>query len=445
MSSNGISTNGATIASRRQPPAPVRTHSESITLLNEGGSVAPSAHARHKSTMLVSGVSRGSTAHARRVGEQIGGMPTTARSQTHVAGGIPVTGSLSPPTIAAPISPPLTPIKSHDSASSGASDSAVELITYDFSRIDYELEQAKILGQGLWSTVLLADGAVMSPRQANTAPLTPPTSPGKPHQAGLSSLFAVKVPARADAVEVFRQEAKVLSRLTRLPVPFHGLDERCSSLVFDAVIGGSLENLNSRLGVMTEVGRHVELVNLFPGLADDLISGLDFIHVAGIVHADIKPANILLDISEHYSLPTPVVRARYIDFSASFRLDCADSTSNAGGTWDYMAPEQMRTQTEFSTPTFASDVWGLGITLLSLIVGGSPYTAACGNNLFMVREAIKTGDPFGFARMSPAAGKRMAACQELIDCCRQGLKKDRERRISSGDWKAWLVSQEMGG
>ncbi|TKA70090.1 hypothetical protein B0A55_08025 [Friedmanniomyces simplex] len=195
---------------------------------------------------------------------------------------------------------------------------------------------------------------------------------------------------------------------------------------------------------MTEVARHLELVNLFAGLADDLISGLEFMHAAGVVHADIKPANVLLDISEHYSLPRPVVRARYIDFSASSRLESDDSTANAGGTWDYMAPEQMRTQKELSTPSFASDVWSLGITLLSLIVGGSPYAAACGDNLFMLREAIKSGDPFGFARMSPPAAKRMAACQDFIDCCRQGLKKDRERRVSADVWKGWLVSQELG-
>ncbi|KAK0251774.1 hypothetical protein LTS09_013234 [Friedmanniomyces endolithicus] len=397
-------------ARRQHPPAPSRTHSETNTLLSEHQGNPSHTHARHKSTSLASGVSRRSPGYARRTNEQGSATPPPIRRGHYATKSIPENSQLEAPEASGLFSPPLTPVHSHESAELGPSHTAPDHITFDFSKIDYELKQAKVLGRGIWSTVLLADGKEASVRPAGRTPATPPASP----------------PAQ------------------RQIIPFRGLDERCSNLVFEAVLGGSLESLNSRLKQMTEVARHLELVNLFPGLADDLISGLEFMHAAGVVHADIKPANVLLDISEHYSLPRPVVRARYIDFSASFRLDSDDSTTNAGGTWDYMAPEQMRSQAALNTPTFASDVWSLGITLLSLIVGDSPYAAACGGNLFMLREAIKSGDPSGFARMSPPAAKRMAACQEFIDCCRQGLKKDRERRLSAGSWKGWLVSQELG-
>jgi len=437
-------------ARRQHPPAPSRTHSETNTLLSEHQGNPSHTHARHKSTSLASGVSRRSPGYARRTNEQGSATPPPIRRGHYATKSIPENSQLEAPEASGLFSPPLTPVHSHESAELGPSHTAPDHITFDFSKIDYELKQAKVLGRGIWSTVLLADGKEASVRPAGRTPATPPASPPAQRQVGPSCLFAVKIPARAGAVDVFRQEARVLSHLMRQPsatqyiIPFRGLDERCSNLVFEAVLGGSLESLNSRLKQMTEVARHLELVNLFPGLADDLISGLEFMHAAGVVHADIKPANVLLDISEHYSLPRPVVRARYIDFSASFRLDSDDSTTNAGGTWDYMAPEQMRSQAALNTPTFASDVWSLGITLLSLIVGDSPYAAACGGNLFMLREAIKSGDPSGFARMSPPAAKRMAACQEFIDCCRQGLKKDRERRLSAGSWKGWLVSQELG-
>jgi len=197
-------------------------------------------------------------------------------------------------------------------------------------------------------------------------------------------------------------------------VPFFGSDPRNSALVFEAVIGGSLDDLIKRMKQMTEVARHTELVSIFPRLAHDLVSGLDFIHEAGIIHADIKTQNILLDISDHHSLPAPVIRARYIDFSAAFQSGQPETAANAGGTWEFMAPEQLRIQKELNRPTFKSDVWSLGISLLSVIILGSPYAAACGGNAFMLREAIKGGDPLGFARMEPRAHKRMAACQEFI-------------------------------
>ena len=348
------------------------------------------------------------------------------------------------------LSPPVTPLEGHPDAETDNLEPLPETIEYDFAKIDYELERARIIGKGLWSTVLLSDAKCSTPDLSLSNLPTPPSSPPKRHYALPSSLFAVKLPARADAKDVFRQEAKVLTYLmhqsgaTQYIVAFHGLDCRNAALVFEAVLGGSLESLNSRLKQMTEVARHVEMVSLFPRLADDLVSGLEFMHDADVVHADIKPANVLLDISEHYSLPHPVIRARYIDFSASFRRDSDDATANAGGTWDFMAPEQMRIQKDLNTPTFASDVWSLGITLLSLLVGGSPYTAACGDNAFILREAIKSGDPLSFARMSPRVQKRMAAAQDFVDCCRLALHKDRERRPSAGAWKAWLVNRELG-
>lgn len=349
------------------------------------------------------------------------------------------------------LTPPSTPQKSgvgresHDGPDS-------EILEYDFSRLDYELDRAKLLGSGLWSDVYLAKPANPQPSQPSpTMMMTPPVTPQKLPASSSSCLYAIKVPNRTDASDVFHQEARILTHLDRLPsaesfiVPFHGLDPRNSALVSTALLSGSLHDLSSRLSHMTEVTRHQELVANFPSLAHDLISGLDFLHnTAGVIHADIKPANILL--SPCPGRPTKL-QARYADFSASFLSSAPESASKSaagGGTWTYLAPEQLRlsTPTDPNLPTSASDVWSLGLTLLSLIILGSPYTATCGDNMFRLREAIKAGDPLGFAVMEPVARKRMNACQAFVDCCRLALQKDRGRRIAAGAWKVWAGREE---
>ncbi|KAF7188400.1 Serine/threonine-protein kinase RUNKEL [Pseudocercospora fuligena] len=346
--------------------------------------------------------------------------------------------------LASLIGSPETPLTSLSSQRSSLEVDGPEVIAYDFSKLDYELERAKVLGQGLWSTVYLAEQKTT----AGNSILASPRYRRKSRTSSSPLLFAVKTPVRPDAKAVFHQEARVLSHLQRRSVsslyvvPFYGLDVRNESLVFEAVIGGSLEDLTSRLRVMPEVARHMELISIFPGIAFDLISGLDFLHSNGVIHADIKPGNVLLDISQHTEQQNPVIRARYIDFSAAFMPGKGDSASNAGGTWDFMAPEQMRIQIDLSTPTFASDIWSLGITLLSVMVGGSPYTAACGNNNFMLREAIKSGDPIGLAKMDPVPAKRLTACQDFVDCCRMALKKDRDNRVTAAAWTTWLAESE---
>ncbi|QIW99911.1 hypothetical protein AMS68_005429 [Peltaster fructicola] len=350
---------------------------------------------------------------------------------------------------------PSSPLSPRDSLeqtrSRGCSDtegpSSQDLIYFDFTKIDYELERARKLGSGLWSNVYMSEPTLSRP-QPVPGRLTPPYSPRASISAS-TAVFAIKVPARKDANVVLRHEAKMLSHLqsfagmSQYVVPFFGLDGRNDALVFEAVIGGSMHDLSNRLRHMTDFARHQEVVSIFPGLAMDLISALEFMHDAGVVHADIKPQNVLLDVSDHYSLPAPVIRARFIDFSAAFIPSIEDSMPAGAGTWDYMAPEQISIQKDLSKPTFASDVWSLGITLLSVIVLGSPYTAACGSNLFMLREAVKSGNPIGFAKIDLKVKERMDACQSFIDCCRLALQKDRVKRTTAGAWKRWLEAHDV--
>jgi serine/threonine protein kinase len=346
------------------------------------------------------------------------------------------------------LTPPITPQRGHarqEASSPPEQCHDTEVLPFDFSRLDYELDRARAIGEGLWSSVYLAQPVLKSPTQAKPT-LTPPATPRRSDLTPPCSVFAVKAASRPDAKTVFQQEARNLTLLQRSPdcqqyvVPFYGLDERNDCLVFEGVLGGSLDSLNQRLKVVTELERHLEMRSLFPKIAGDLIAGLDFIHRAGVVHADIKPANVLLDVSEDSNQQNLIIRARYIDFSAAFLAEKRDST-NAGGTWDYMAPEQISVRKDVNLPTFATDVWSLGITLLAIIAGGSPYRAACGDNLFMLREAVKSGDALGFARMDPVVQKRMGASQDFVDCCRLALQKDAGRRAATTMWKRWVETE----
>jgi serine/threonine protein kinase len=440
-------------AAAQSRPLPLRTYSESETAATimsglENYRAAARSHSRHQSmTANLSKLVVPSTDQS-----HVGVNVRARDSWSHAPRAQIDASSLRVSTSA--LTPPATPGKA-EFLDDHSSEEAPEILDYDFSKLDYELDRAKLLGTGLWSDVYLAEPTAPQNNQPNaTTLLTPPATPQKVPQSVRPSLYAVKLPTRPDAYEVFRQEAKVLTHIHRHSssetyiVPFHGFDPRNSALVFAALQAGSLHDLTCRMAQMTELCRHQELVTLFPSLASDLISGLDFLHnTAGVVHADIKPANILLSASPRHPKK---LQARYADFSASFLITSPDSPTSpstststvaGGGTWTYLAPEILR----LSPPTPASDVWSLGLTFLSLIILGSPYSAACGDNLFSLREGIKNGDPLGFAAMDPAARKRMVACQGFVDCCRLALQKDVGRRVGAEGWKGWVGRQGWRG
>jgi predicted Ser/Thr protein kinase len=92
---------------------------------------------------------------------------------------------------------------------------------------------------------------------------------------------------------------------------------------------------------------------------------LRYTHARGIIHRDVKPANILLDGNG---------RARLTDFGiANIQAEPQDLPEAQGflGTPHYMSPEQC----ESRDVTASSDLYSLGVTLYQMIAGELPYTA----------------------------------------------------------------------
>lgn len=93
-------------------------------------------------------------------------------------------------------------------------------------------------------------------------------------------------------------------------------------------------------------------------LIREIAEGLSFAHGKGILHCDLKPANVLLDHSG---------QARLADFGQA-RL-AGDQTSSLG-TLFYMSPDQADLQ---STPSATWDVYSLGAIAYRMLAGEPPY------------------------------------------------------------------------
>ncbi|WP_147471415.1 WD40 repeat domain-containing serine/threonine protein kinase [Nocardia stercoris] len=106
-----------------------------------------------------------------------------------------------------------------------------------------------------------------------------------------------------------------------------------------------------------------------PARAADLIEqaarGLDHAHRMGVIHRDVKPANILVTVD-----PDGVERALVSDFGLATSLHAAATASSIGGSFAYTAPERFRGEIVDQR----SDVYSLGVTLYQLLTGELPYT-----------------------------------------------------------------------
>ncbi|KAI0629755.1 hypothetical protein C8Q77DRAFT_1064543 [Trametes polyzona] len=156
-----------------------------------------------------------------------------------------------------------------------------------------------------------------------------------------------------------------------------------------------------------------------------LLSGVEFLHKRGVVHNDIKPANILLSDED-----VPVL----VDFGFAERYDVdapeAFHSNLSYGTPEYLSPERAR---GLPHDTRKSDVWSLGVTFFEILVGRTPFEhsegEACATKDDLERYWARTlrGKWVGDWRMSRGAEKllkRMILPNADLRCTASEAMKD---------------------
>ncbi|MEO6950249.1 MAG: serine/threonine-protein kinase [Polyangia bacterium] len=166
---------------------------------------------------------------------------------------------------------------------------------------------------------------------------------------------------KPESRERFFVEARLASSLAHpniVSVTDYGIDDEHGCYLVMELLEGST------------VGERLESGGLAPRLAFDIVDQLTgavrFMHARGILHGDIKPANVFLAKQEGEPRRKNVVKL--LDFGLSFKESSAPE-AKLGGTPPYLAPERLRGAPQ--SP--ACDVYSLGILLYEMLTGRLPY------------------------------------------------------------------------
>jgi serine/threonine-protein kinase len=219
-------------------------------------------------------------------------------------------------------------------------------------------------------------------------------------------------------IERFRREAKAAAGLLHPNVAGvfdYGEEDGRPYIVMELIEGETLADRLARDGRFPpeEVAR----------VGADVASALAVAHQAGILHRDVKPANIML---------TNRGEVKVMDFGIAAEV-LAGSTGLTGtgmvmGTAKYLSPEQATGRP--STP--ASDLYSLGAVLYEMLAGRAPFEAPSP----MATALAHANDPApALAELVPDVPPRLASVIERT------LDKDPETRPAS----ATVLAAELAG
>jgi tetratricopeptide (TPR) repeat protein len=155
----------------------------------------------------------------------------------------------------------------------------------------------------------------------------------------------------------------------------------------------------------------------------EVARALTHAHQAGIIHRDVKPANILVEAGGRVVLA---------DFGLAILDDAAASRWAMSGTPEYASPEQIRGDSLDAR----TDVYSLGATLYHFLSGNPPFG---GTRVEEITEKVLTVDPPPL-RAAPRALARVV--------CR-AMARDREKRYPgvaevAADLESWIDSSRPG-
>jgi serine/threonine protein kinase/Tfp pilus assembly protein PilF len=250
------------------------------------------------------------------------------------------------------------------------------------------------------------------------------------HQKSLNRTVALKViglgPWATEAhLKRFRREAEAAASLDHpFIVPIHEVGERegCCYFSMNFVEGGQLDEVVRREPI--PIRRAVELIA-------KVARTVHYAHEHGILHRDIKPGNILLDVKGEPHL-TDFGLARLVEDEST-----VTRTLDVMGTPSYMAPEQAAGNN--AAVSSATDTYGLGAVLYQLLTGHPPFA---GGTTYETIKLVLDTEP-----RQPRLWNRKIG-RDLSTICLKCLEKDPQRRYSSAlalaeDLEHWLKHEPI--
>ena len=222
--------------------------------------------------------------------------------------------------------------------------------------------------------------------------------------------------ADAGFVARFRQEAVAAARLAHpgiVSIYDTCSDEGTEAIVMELIPG---QTLRQRLDDPTPIDPWQAA-----GLAAQVAEALDAAHRAGLVHRDVKPANILLCGDG---------RVKVADFGIAKALAEADLTQPGlmVGTAKYVAPEQV----EGKPVDSRTDIYSLGVVLYEMLCGRPPFVAEGDAATALARLQR---DPLRPRQVRPGIPR---ALEEVVT--RAMAREPHERYASASDLRAALLA-----
>ncbi len=234
--------------------------------------------------------------------------------------------------------------------------------------------------------------------------------------------------SKGEAELRFLREGRIAARLKSqhaAKVVDVGLHGAAPFLVMEYLEGEDLAALIGRTGVLSIEDAVTYVLQACEALAEA--------HSLGIIHRDVKPANLMLTKG-----PGGAPCIKVLDFGVSKAVGSlgAAGTEEARltaasqmlGSPLYMAPEQV---SQAATADGRADIWSIGVVLYQLLTGTTPWT---GTSILALLCAMVKEPPTPIAQLRPDVPAGL--CAVIFQC----IEQDRDRRWSNiADFAAALA------
>lgn len=205
------------------------------------------------------------------------------------------------------------------------------------------------------------------------------------------------------------------------------LDEQ-RIIIYPYLKGGDLRQFQRREGFLNPYQAK--------GVVNALLSALQVLHQYNITHRDVKPGNIVLDISDLTSEKITVkdieslkIVPKLFDYETAWHPDLTEDSATIVGTPHYMAPEIIKGK-KYEKYDPRIDIYAAGVTLYQLLTGRFPFDA--GRNVTDVKEQyLQITEQHAGVPVPDATKINSAIGADLQHILEKALAKDPKKRYQT--------------